>query len=81
MLRCESTMDTWVPRAGGRLNIKTPSNQYGTPHYKKNTSWLPPLYNENPYTWKDSLLIETEPKYEGYWLEITAQWHELVITS
>ena len=46
----------------GRLHVKMPSYQYRNPHCKDKMVSRPSyLYNENPYTQKDSLYIETGP--------------------
>ena len=46
--------------SGAHLNIKMPFYQNGNSYYTdKMVSWLPHLYNGNPYTWNDHLYIET----------------------
>ena len=50
------------------LNTKMPSYPYRNSHYENNMVVSQSyLYNENPYTWKGWLFIETEP-----WI-----WHNM----
>ena len=61
-----------INRAGGRLNIKTPSYQSRNSHYKDETvSRLAHLYDGNSDTHKGRLYIEMLPRLH------IGQWHPL----
>ena len=63
--------------SGARLNTKMSSYQYRNSRYKDNTISRPSyLYNGNLHTWKDSLYIETGPRWS-----LCIRWAAVITTT